>query len=199
MNEKLAFLPFHAINEFMRDDFRLSVINSVFKNMDNLSDTTYHKLNAQINKSVKIPGFRNPSKAPSTVKLIPTVRAFQKNPDLVAAILSAWMEGKLVLRDEVYEMLKVRKWPFFPDKFEIKDMFNDWRILPINADRTKLPGFYTNWPKGENFDILYQAYMDLYPDSDNSIDSISLMVVWITMRLPYHVEDESILEHDNIE
>jgi hypothetical protein len=199
MKEDISFLPFHAINEFMRDDFRLTVIRTVLNNISNLPDDTFQKLNKQINKSVKIPGFRNPAKAPSAVKLIPVVRAFEKNPDLVAIMLSAWVECNLDLRIEVYEMLKVRNWSLFKDVYDIKDALNDWRILPIDADRTKLPGFYTIWPEGENFETLYEAYVELYPESERSIDIVSLMVVWITMRLPYHMEGDSNLEHVKIE
>jgi hypothetical protein len=199
MNEKVAFLPFHAINEFMRDDFRLSVIRAVLNNISNLSDETQNKLNKQINKHIKIPGFRNPAKSPSPLKLIPTIKAFEKNPDLVAAFLSAWVEGKSELKENIYGLLKLRNWLFYEDKYNIKDILNDWRILPIDTDRTLLPGFYSIWPKGENFDLLYEAYSGLYPGTDDSIDTVSLMIVWISMRLPYQVEDETDLEHVKIE
>lgn len=199
MNERISFLPFHAINEFMRDDFRLSVIRTVLKDMDTLRNDTTQNLNKLINKHVNIPGFRNTAKAPLAVKLLPLIKAFEKNPDLVAMILSAWAGGKPELRNEVYQILKIRNWSFFADEYELKDILNDWRILPIDADRTKLPGFYTIWPKGETFELLYDTYVESFPESANSIDSVSLMVVWITMRLPYHVEEELNLEQEKNE
>lgn len=190
MNEKMAFLPFHAINEFMRDDFRLSIIRDVLKDIDNLPEYISQSLNKQINKNVKIPGFRNPAKAPITLKLLPLVKAFEKNPDLVATLLSAWVESKPVLRNEVYEMLKIRNWLFFNDHLDVREILNDWRILPVDADRTKLPGFYTTWPKDEDFETIYDTYIKMYPESENSIDTVCLMVVWTTMRLPYYKEGE---------
>ena len=32
-NKKAQFLPFHAINEFMRDDFRLTILQEVLSNL----------------------------------------------------------------------------------------------------------------------------------------------------------------------
>ena len=199
MSDELRFLPFHAINEFMRDDFRLLVIRTVVSNLSALHDQNRKQLSKLINRQVKIPGFRNPAKAPTPVMLIPVVKAFEKTPDLVAQILAAWTEYHKSLCVDVYELLKIRHWTFIQDSFEINDLINDWRILPLNVDRTKLPGFYPIWPKGENFEILYKAYTDLFPDSEYDIDSVSLMVVWLTMRLPYQVEEDTDLEHGPVE
>lgn len=200
MSDQLKFLPFHAINEFMRDDFRLTVIRNVLGNISEVDKSRSIRINNLTNKLVKIPGFRNPARAPTAIKIIPVSKAFEKHPELVAEIISAWVESHPVLRDEVYELLKVREWTFMTDNIDMKEMLKNWRILPIDADRTSLPGFYTIWPKGENFEIIYNTYTDLYPNSENSIDNVSLMVVWLTMRLPYQVEeDEMILEHDSPE
>ena len=199
MNEELRFLPFHAINEFMRDDFRLSVVRNVLSDISLVKESDRKRLNSLINKHVKIPGFRNPAKAPTAVKLLPVIKAFEKNPDLVAHILAAWMECNRALRDEVYKLLETRDWSFIPENADIKNMLNDWRILPVDADRKKLPGFYPIWPNGENFEILYDDYKKLYPESEYSIDKVSLMAVWLTMRLPYQIEGQTKLEHDNTE
>jgi hypothetical protein len=51
-----------------------------------------------------------------------------------------------------------------------------------------LPGFFTHWPNGEDFEILYSNFSELFPEAESSIDKISLMVVWLSMRLPYHVD-----------
>lgn len=199
MNDELRFLPFHAINEFMRDDFRLSVVRIVLTNLIKLNDQDRNHLIKLINRQVKIPGFRNPAKAPIPVKLIPVVKAFKKEPELVSYILSAWAEFHKSLRQEVYELLKSREWSFIQENYEMKDLLIDWKILPITADRRKLPGFYPIWPKGENFEILYDTYTDKFPISEQDIDNVSLMVVWLTMRLPYQVEEDTDLEHHYFE
>jgi hypothetical protein len=137
MKQEVRFLPFHAINEFMRDDFRLSVIRTVLSNITILDDKDRNQLYKLINSLVKIPGFRKPAKAPTPVKLIPVVKAFEKAPDLVAHILAAWAECHKSLRDEVYEILKVRNWSFIQNNVDIKDILDDWRILPYLAKRRK--------------------------------------------------------------
>jgi hypothetical protein len=66
----------------------------------------------------------------------------------------------------------------------------DWKVLPPDADRTKIPGFLTRWPKGEDFDVLNKAYAEKYTESQASGDEVSLMVVWISGRLPYQLVGE---------
>jgi hypothetical protein len=70
------------------------------------------------------------------------------------------------------------------------EMIKEWPVLPIAVDRSKLPGFFTHWPKGEDFDVLYDNFIALFPDSDASIDKISLMVVWLSMRLPFQLDED---------
>jgi hypothetical protein len=62
-------------------------------------------------------------------------------------------------------------------------------VLPLEADRRKLPGFIPKWPKDENFEILYSAFSEKYIDKDTNPDDVSLMVVWVSLRLPYEFEE----------
>lgn len=196
MLEKTEFLPLHAINEFMRPDFRLSVIRDVLTNQAGLPDSLVNNLNQKVKKNITIPGFRNSEKAPPLIKVLPTSKAFEKNPDLVGAVLSCWSEYYSELRDQVYELLKSRNWKILPETEGMEldastlDQVKQWPIFPIQFNREKLPGFFTHWPKGEDFEVLYDNYTRLYPDSNASMDKVSLMAVWISMRLPYHVEDQ---------
>lgn len=194
MAEKTEFLPFHAINEFMRPDFRLNVIRDTFTNQVKLSASNSNELNQHIRKRVTVPGFRNSDKAPALVKVLPTSKAFEKHADLVAIVLACWVEIQSELRDQVYELLKTRKWPLLSEGDETNasalslDLIKEWPIFPIKSDRTKLPGFYIHWPKGEDFEALYSNFSSVYPEASASIDKVSLMVVWLTMRLPYNVD-----------
>jgi hypothetical protein len=205
MTEKTEFLPFHAINEFMRPDFRLNIIRETLSSEQLNDETCLNDLNKQIKKSVKIPGFRNSDKAPALVKVLPTSKAFEKNPDLVAALLTCWVEIHSDLRNEVFNLLSGRNWPIFngTDLPEIAslamDVIKEWPIFPLEFDRARLPGFYIHWPKGEDFEILYDSFAQLYPDSDASKDKVSLMVVWLTMRLPYEVDIELSNANNNAE
>ena len=204
MPEKTEFLPFHAINEFMRPDFRLNVIRETLTAQSTLDESRVNDLNQQIKKRVTVPGFRNSDKAPALIKVLPTSKSFEKYPELVAAILSCWAEIQSELRDQVYALLKSRKWLMFSedeglDSISLSmDIIEEWPIFPIKMNRTKLPGFFTHWPKGEDFEILYKNFSELFPESTASIDKVSLMVVWISMRLPYQVDSDTIKSDDVI-
>lgn len=168
-DKEVSFLPFHAINEFMTDEYRDAVVRSVLLADDLLPDELSNSIDRFVKKSVTIPGFRNSAKAPAQLRVKPTIESFQKNPALVAAILAAWAEIHTALRQQVFNLLIAR----------------GWEILPVDADRTKLPGFLTKWPKGEDFEALYQAYTTAHPEATTEMNDASLMVVWLSGRLPY--------------
>lgn len=182
-DDTIQFLPFHALNNFMRDDYRLEVVRKAVHAMPDLPEDHRSSLERQIRQSVRVPGFRNSSKAPASLKVKPAAEAFEKNPALVAAVLYAWAETVPDLRQRVYDLLQARQWP----------------ILPPEADRTQLPGFMPTWPKGEDFDILNEAYAEMYPDDSASSDDVSLMIVWLSARLPYSFEGEDEPEEDGDE
>ena len=199
----IEFLPLHAINEFMRPDFRITVIRKTLTSLPKLPDNLSGSINHLTRRFVKVPGFRNSEKAPTMVKVLPMANAFEKSSELVGAVLSAWAEAQAELRAQVNHVLKERNWAFFPDAIHsLHDLpalktERDWGILPIAADRAKLPGFLVYWPKGEDFENLYDTYTKLYPEATASLDEVSLMAVWLSMRLPYHITEEESLEKHN--
>ncbi len=170
MNDKtqIEFIPYHAINEFMRNDFRLNVIKTALLALPKLDKKFGIAVDRLIRKHVKVSGFRNSVKAPATVKAVAMVKAFEKHPKLVGAVLAAWAAAQTELRQEIYALLVER----------------DWQILPMEAERAKLPGFLTQWPEEDDYETLYTAYTEAYPEREASIDETSLMVVWLAGRLP---------------
>ena len=180
----------------MRPDFRLHIIRDTLTSDQTINEECMHELNRQIKKYVKIPGFRNSDKAPALVKVLPTSKAFEKSPELVAVMLHCWTEIHSDLRRQVFDLLSNRNWPIFKGteltsvSSLTMDTIKEWPIFPIEMNRAKLPGFYIHWPKGEDFEVLYDDFAKLYPESDASKDKLSLMVVWLTMRLPYQVDIE---------
>lgn len=168
-SQKAQFLPFHAINEFMRNDYRLTVVRAALTALPTLPEPLRRPVEQLTKKLVKVPGFRHSDKAPARVRVIPTAEAFEKHPELVAAILAAWAEAHPDLRQKVAELLKARHWEFFP----------------LEVERQKLPGFGIKWPKGESFEILVQAFQEMFPGDPTSSDDICLMIVWVANRLPY--------------
>lgn len=165
---KVEFIPFHAINEFMRNDFRLSVLRTTLAMLPKLDRKFSTPINRLTQKHVKVAGFRNSVKAPASVKAVAMVKAFEKEPKLVASVLDAWAESYADLRQKVYNLLVNRAWV----------------LLPIETDRTRLPGFLTRWPEDDDYEVLYDAFNQAYPESQASIDEVSLMVVWLAGRLP---------------
>lgn len=175
MTEKeAAMIPFHALNEFMRPDFRMSVVRTTLNELAGLPDEYRSAIDKLVKKSVRIPGFRNSGKAPAALKAGPLAQTFEKNPNLVAAVLSAWAEIHAPLRQQVYDLLIAHRWD----------------LLPLQVERKKLPGFFTKWPKVDNFEALTQEYAELYPDSEYDSDQVSLMIVWVSLRLPYELIEE---------
>ena len=176
MTEKeAAMIPFHALNEFMRPDFRMSVVRTTLNALPELPDEYRHAIDKLVKKTVRIPGFRNSGKAPTALKAGPLAQTFEKNPNMVAAVLTAWAELHTPLRQQVYDMLDGR----------------GWDLLPLQAERKKLPGFFTQWPKAESFESLTQTYAELYPQSEYDSDQVSLMIVWVSTRLPYEMVEDT--------
>jgi hypothetical protein len=52
-----------------------------------------------------------------------------------------------------------------------------------------LPGFLTTWPRAEEFEVLVKAFREQHPDTPASDDDISLMVAWLSGRLPLDLVD----------
>jgi hypothetical protein len=175
MDDQTAqFLPFHAVNEFMRNDYRLEVIRNTLGALAALPDGFRIPIDQLTRSIVQVPGFRNSAKAPLGKRVKPTAEAFENNSHMAAAILSAWAEAHPDLRQQVYDLLVERQ----------------WEVLPPEADRTQLPGFMITWPKGEDFEQLIKAFIEKYPVAGVNHDDVSLMVVWISVRLPYQFEDD---------
>lgn len=168
--EQIAFLPFHALNEFMTDAYRQAVIRTVVSSLQKLPAELRSPIDRMTKQVVQVPGFRNSTKAPAAVKVRPMADAFTRSPQLVGATLAAWAELNSELRQQVFDLLTAR----------------DWEILPVDADRTQLPGFYPEWPEDEDFDQLNNAFKEKFPDSEAGSDDISLMCVWMSASLPYH-------------
>ncbi len=185
MNEKQAqFIPFHAINEFLLPDYRIKLIQLVLSS-DKVSPQHLSTLNRIIKNSVKVPGFRNSAQAPAPVKAKAAVSAFERNPEFVAHAIAGWFEVHPEMAQRAYDLLTAR----------------GWELLPLDADRTKLPGFLTRWPKKDSFEVLDDAYEAAYPGSGDHEYDINMMFVWLSGRLPYELvgEDGEVEEMDEEE
>jgi len=173
-NKKATFLPFHAINQFMVPEYRLSVLQRVFGGFEKLPNSRKAALTGLVKRQVSVPGFRNSGVAPAPLKAKSSVSAFERSAEFASQVIMAWSELNPELRQQVYDLLVAR----------------NWELLPAEADRTKLPGFLTTWPKGEDFDVLDKAFLEAHPDKTASDNDVRLMVVWLSGRLPYDMAEE---------
>src|SRR5512141_2419821 len=107
-DKQVQFLPFNAINEFMIPEFRLSVLQAVMHGFDRLPGERRSAINGMIKRAVQVPGFRNSTMAPASVKAKSSVTVFERHPDFTAATLQGWSDLKPELREQVYTFLKER-------------------------------------------------------------------------------------------
>ncbi len=181
-NDKHArFIPFHAINEFMLPEYRLKLLQEVLSNFDRLSQQRQSAINRLVKKQVKVAGFRNSVLAPSALKSRASVSAFERSPEMVAQICQAWFELHTDLASKVVEFLKTR----------------GWEVLPVEADRSVLPGFLTRWPEKDNFVTLDDAFAQSYPDDSTHEYDLNMMIVWVSGRLPVELVSEEGEKHQD--
>jgi hypothetical protein len=177
MTDEIKYLPFNAINEFMRDDYRLQVLMEVFTKMESLPSEKKSSIGKLVSRFVSIQGFRNGNLAPAGRKAKSSVQLFQGSPEFAGLVLESWKTLHPELAKEMFEILTAKNW---------EDM------QPFEVDRSKLPGFLIHWPKADTFEELAKALKEKAPSLDESEDNISLMGVWMGNRLPYDlfVEEE---------
>jgi hypothetical protein len=172
--KKVQIIPFHALNEFMRDDYRLSVLQEVMTHFEDCDKDKILRVNRLFVKGVQIPGFRNSSLAPVAVRVKQSVSLFEKSPEFAALIIECWSERHQPLKETVWQLLETK----------------NWKPLPVKTDRTQLPGFMVNWPKGDTFDLFINSIKESNPELNESDDNVSLMVVWVGNKLPYNLFEE---------
>jgi hypothetical protein len=170
MAEKEKFLPFIAINEFMRDDYRISVISEVLNHIDKIPGDQRNVINQVIAQYVKVPGFRNSKLAPAGLKARSSTDLFTMSNEYVGAVIEGWYRLHPELASAVFEVLAEKKWD---------------NLQPVELDRSKLPGFQIHWPKEDNFEVLINAVRAKKAFESESDDNVSLAAVWTGLRLPY--------------
>jgi hypothetical protein len=171
-DKQIRYLPFHAINEFMLPEYRHSVLQTVLGQLDKLSNERRSALNNLIKRYIQVPGFRNSAQAPLGVRVRNAASPFERRADFTAQVLQGWSELHVELAQQVYDLLAERGWE---------------KLLPSGADRAKLPGFMTSWPKADTYDVLDAAFAAKYPEAVFEAYDMRLMVVWIANRLPYEL------------
>lgn len=175
-DKKIKVLPFHAVNEFMRDDYRLDILQEVFSALDQCTPMQKQLILRLFSKNVNVPGFRNSGLAPLSIKIKNSPTLFERSHEFSATIMECWSNLHPDLKSAMHTMLTER----------------GWVLQPLETDSTQLPGFQIDWPKTDNFESLIKGIQEVQPGLKESDDNISLMAVWVGNKLPYNLfsEDE---------
>ncbi len=175
--KKIQVLPFHAVNEFMREDYRLDVLQEVFSALDQCTPMQKQLILRMFSKNVTVPGFRNSGLAPLSIKIKNSPSLFERSHDFAANIMECWSNLHPELKSAMHTLL----------------IEQGWVLEPLEADRSLLPGFQIDWPKTDHFESLIKAIQAAHPELKESDDNISLMAVWVGNKFPYNLysEDEN--------
>jgi hypothetical protein len=174
-SDQKTYLPFHAVNEYMREDFRLQVIHEVFTNLESCNPEFRSRLGKMVSKKIQVPGFRNSNQAPTNFKIKNSLGIFEKSAEFAALVMECWSQIHSDLRKKTHAIL----------------VENGWKIPALPEDRTLQTGFQLDWPKEHKFEFFCQQIREKHPDTQESDDEISLMVVWTGNRLPFNLYAEA--------
>ena len=175
MTEEQNYYPFSAVNDFMRDDYRLTVLNEVFNRLDAVPASQKQLIGRLVSKGVQIQGFRNSNLAPAAMKAKRAATLFENLPHFSGQVLEAWSRLHPALRLEMDSLLTER----------------GWQVMEDNTDLSLLPGFKPGWPKTDTFQVLIDAARVRLPDMQETDDDISLMAVWVGNCLPYELYENA--------
>lgn len=176
--DTVHYLPYNAINEFMRDDYRREIIQKVLSEATSLSSELREPIDRHTRQIVQVPGFRNSAKAPVRLRLKSSIEAFMTNAEFTQAILAAWVSLHPGLEKQVSELLIER----------------GWEVTTNLKSKDRPPGFLMTWPDGEDFESILHAYEEKFIENNSNSDDINLMVVWTGGALPYRTGEEEIPE-----
>ena len=179
-NKEIAYLPFHVINEFMVSPYRLSILSQVLEQQKNISTEHSKGIHNIVKSSLKVPGFRNAALAPLHIKVKHSENIFEKNPEFVKHVLAGWAELHIELAEQIYAFL----------------IEKEWKLLPLKVDRSKLNGILPTWPEKDDFGSLTDAFVEKYPQYAEQTDDVTLMIVWVSNRLPVELKDPMEWEYD---
>jgi hypothetical protein len=172
-SNQIAYLPFHVINEFMVSSYRLSVLQWVLERQQTLSSNHSKAIHTSIKSLLKVPGFRNAALAPLPLKVKHAEVVFEKSPEFAKHVLAGWAETHPELAQQAYDFLVAR----------------EWKVLPLAFDRSRVNGFLPTWPKEDDFENLTTAFLAQHPEYEEQSDDATLMLVWVSNRLPVELLD----------
>lgn len=167
MNE-VENLPFKTINVFIERDFLEALVKQILSNLKMLSKEDQKKFNQLFRKYVTVLGFRNPLHAPQPLQIKAYATAFEDKEEVIPFTLSTWAKVQEDLANKVMDWLKAEK----------------WEDLALYREFDDSLGFKNDWPENLELDTLVAKFQEKYPDIEATKDDLSLMLLWVSGRLP---------------
>ncbi|HOR18423.1 MAG TPA: hypothetical protein PLE10_01145 [Brevefilum sp.] len=167
MTEK-EYLPFKTINVFFERNYLDKVIKEILEGVNTLSREEQTEFVNFFRKHIKILGFRNPVRAPLSLKINAYASAFEEKEDVIPYTLTTWAKIKSVLANRVQTWL----------------VSEGWEELTLERRYGVAEGFNANWPKNLTFDEIEEKFKQAHPKEDHQRDDFILMVLWISGTLP---------------
>lgn len=162
------YLPFKTINVFVDNEFLQRTVSDVLKNLPELSKEEQISFNTLFREYVNVLGFRNPMRAPMSLRINAYVKAFQEKEEVVPFTLSTWTKINGDLAEKVKAWLKSEGW----ENLRLERRFGEDE------------GFIQDWPSALTFDKLVNDFRKSHPNLDYDENDIILMVLWISGKLP---------------
>lgn len=167
MNE-IENLPFKTVNVFIERDFLEELVKKILTNLKKLSKEDQITFNQLFRKYVTVLGFRNPLHAPLPLQTKAYATAFEEKEEVVPFTLSTWAKIEENLANQVMEWLKAEK----------------WEDLALRRDFDDSLGFKNDWPDETPLETIIKKFQENNPDLEISKDDLSLMILWVSGRLP---------------
>lgn len=167
MNE-VEYLSFKTINVFIERGFLEEILTQILTNLRDLSKENQIEFNQHFKKYVTVLGFRNPKHAPLPLQVKAFATAFEEKEEVIPFTLSTWAKIKDDLANAVLKWLQSENW--------------DDLALVRNFDDDQ--GFKNDWPDDLSLDTVIEDYQKDHADMEVSKDDLTLMILWVSGRLP---------------
>lgn len=167
------YLPYKAINVFIGREYLEQVVKEIFDGIDKLTREEQSAFTGFFRKYVTVLGFRNPSRAPISLKIKGFASVFEEKDEVIPFTLSTWAKIKSDLAEQVKAWLSAE----------------GWQELTFSRDFHEGEGFLSNWPDKLTFDGIEKKFSQANPKVEFDRNDLILMVLWISGILPKEQSD----------
>jgi hypothetical protein len=161
-------LPFKSINVYIERDYLEKVTKNILEGLGKLNKQEQIRFSQNFKKYVTVLGFRNPLRAPLSLRVNAYATAFEEKEEVIPFTLTTWTKVNLALAEKVKSWLDSE----------------GWEDLALERDFEEDSGFIADWPDDVTFDQVEVNFQKAHPDFEFDRDDLILMVLWIAGKLP---------------